>query len=190
VSRRTLIRTGLLVLAASLLVSAVGWLSLEPGVEVPIHIGPDGVDRRVGRLEAAVSVPAVMVLVLVVGAIRAGRLRSSARPYEPVLIAMALVLMTLVHALVMSGSFGTREVTPAVLCVASAGVLVVVGVVRGSRPAGVGVATALIGLATALVVLSPVLDAPGVAVVVIVGTASTVVTSSVSKRLRRRSDGA
>lgn len=189
-TRRTLITTGLLVLAASLLVSAVGWLSLEARVEVPIHIGPDGVDRRVGRLEAAVLVPAVMVLVLVVGAIRAGRPRSSARPYEPVLIVMALVVLTLVHALVMTGSFGSREVTPAVLSVASAGVLVVLGVVRGSRPAGAGVGAALIGLAAALVVLSPVLGTRGVAGVVTLGLVSTGVVSAVSRRRRRRADGA
>ena len=188
-SRRTLIRTGLLVLAASLLVSAVGWLSLEPGVEVPIHIGPDGVDRRVGRLEAAVSVPAVMALVLLVGAIRAGRARSSPRPYEPVLIVMALAVMTLVHALVMTGSFGSREVTPAIQSVASAGVLVVLGVVRGNRPAGAGVGSALIGLAAALVVLSPVLSTWGVVGVVTVGLASTGAVEALSRRLKRRSDG-
>jgi hypothetical protein len=190
VSRRTLVGAGLLALVVSVLVSVVGWLSLEPGAKVPIHIGPDGVDRWVGRMEAAVSVPVVMALVLAVGVIRASRVRAGARARESLLVAASLAVLVLVHALVMSGSLGAPELTPALLSLGCAALLVALALVRQRRPAGPGAAAALIGPAAALVVVSPVLGARGVAGVVALGLASAGAVAAVSKRRRRSVDGA
>lgn len=95
-----LLRWGGTALGAAVGISVLAWLVLPTDVRVPIHIGPDGVDRWAGRLEAALAVPLGMLFVLLVGlgvtarSARAGQ----AAPGTVLILAASLWLLVVLHA--------------------------------------------------------------------------------------------
>lgn len=180
--RPPLLRVGGGILGVSLIVSVVGWFSIPADAAVPIHIGVSGVDRWVGRTEAALSVPVGMLVVLLVGVLHSRRAHDRAGGAEAWLILAALMLFALLNVVVVTRSLGQPGAGEIVLMLAISGLVLAVGLFccrrRREGPAesahtrrDMVASWGFIALAGLVLVITPVADVRGVLVLATAGSA-------------------
>ncbi|MEM9388020.1 MAG: SdpI family protein [Pseudomonadota bacterium] len=103
---------GLVVFALMTLISAFGWLSTEPGSELPVHWNSSGEVNRYGsRAEAFGLMPAIWLFMVLVFALlpalepRRRHLAQSRLPYLMVMLATGLSMLV-IHGLATAAALG------------------------------------------------------------------------------------
>lgn len=112
-NRRPLLLFSAAVVAVMLVVSAVAWVQLPPGVQIPVHWGPDGqpdgyADKTVGLLLLPTITGLVAGLMAAIPSIepRRANLERSWKPYVATWIGVIL-LMAGIHVLTVAVALGS-----------------------------------------------------------------------------------
>lgn len=122
------------VFAVTIVISIVGWNQLSPSSEVPIHFGMDGVTRRVGRTEAALSTPLVMLGVFVLGLVLTPLEKQNKGEWTRTVILGCLMFSTAIHTAILAGPSLPDRVLPAVVGVGSGVLLLAIAIILKANP--------------------------------------------------------